>query len=433
MTSTAMASFRLGMIGCGTVGSGVLEILHRRRDALKRLLGRGIEVARIAVRDPDRPRHQVYGFVDPDVFTGNVARVIEDDSIELLVEVAGGVDAPRDWMVEALRRGKDVVTANKATLAFHGEEIFQVARECGRSVYYEASVAAAIPIIEMLQNGLVANQVTRVLAILNGTCNYILTRMELDGVDYGVALRQAQEKGFAEADPTLDVSGEDAAHKLALLARIFTHSYVPVDRIFTEGIQRISREDMAFAEDLRYRIKLLAIAKLSEEGAWDLRVHPAMIARDSILAQVQEEYNAAYVKGDAAGPMLIYGNGAGSFPTASSVVADIVRAVKGDRPVNGEEPQESVQLVPIENVSLRNYIRTIVLDVPGVLGRITSHFGMRGISIASIRQPEAKVGQPVPVVLVTHKAPDKVVTDSLCELERVGLLLEPPTRIRIEE
>ena len=421
------------MIGCGTVGSGVLEILHRRHEEFVRLLGRPLDVVRIAVRDPERPRHHVYGFVDPDVFTGDVLGVVHDPSVDVIVEVAGGVDEPRDWILEAVRSGKDVVTANKAALAFHGAEIFRVAKDCRRSVYYEASVAAAIPIIEMIQNGLIANQITRLSAILNGTCNYILTRMEADHMDYETALEQAREKGFAEADPTLDVSGEDSAHKLTLLARLLTHSYVPVDRVYTEGIERITREDIDFAEELGYRIKLLAIAQLTDESAWAFRVHPTMIDRTSILAQVQDEYNAAYLRGDSAGPMLIYGNGAGAFPTASSVVADISRAARGDRPVDNSGPTEAARLIPTEDLILRNYVRMKVLDVPGVLGRITSHFGIREISIQSLRQPDAKVGQPVPVVMVTHMARDKVVTDALLDLEKVRLLVEPPTRIRIED
>jgi homoserine dehydrogenase len=428
-----MVPWRLGMIGCGTVGGGVLELLHRRGEELERLLGRPLEVTRIAVRDPERPRHHLYAFVDPEVFTADVRRVTQDPGIDLVVEVAGGVDHPRDWILEALRSGKDVVTANKATLAHHGAEIFRVAREHKRSVYYEASVAAAIPIIEMLQNGLVGNQITRLSAILNGTCNYILTRMEAAGLDYPLALRQAQEKGFAEADPTLDISGQDSAHKLALLARIITHSHVSIEGIYTEGIERITREDIDFSKQFNYRIKLLAIARRTEEGSWDLRVHPTLIPRHEIIAQVQDEFNAVYLRGDAAGPMLIYGNGAGAFPTASSVVADIVRAAKGDRPVVNSSETEAVQYVPIEKVFLRSYVRMAVLDAPGVLGRITSFFGMRGISIASLHQPEAKIGRPVPLVLVTHVAPDRVVTQALEELERVGLLLGPPTRIRIED
>jgi homoserine dehydrogenase len=395
------------MIGCGTVGSGVLEILKRRDEDLTRLLGRPIRVTRIVVRDPTRPRHQLAGLVSGGVeLTGDPRRVTRDPGVDVVVEVAGGKDTPTEWMLDALSHGRDVVTANKAALAFHGAELFQAARAHGRCIYYEASVAAAIPIIEMLLNGLVANQMTSISAILNGTCNYILTRMEFDNLEYGAALAEAQAKGFAEADPTLDVSGGDSAHKLALLAGIVTRSHVPVESIYTEGL---------------------------EQNAWELRVHPTLIPREDILAQVRDELNAIFLKGDAVGPMLAYGKGAGSLPTASSVVGDIVRAAKGERGMPNSVGGAPPELIPIAKVELRNYIRMTVLDVPGVLGRITSFFGMRHISISSIHQPEARMNQPVPVVLVTHKTQDRVVTDALRDLENAKLLVRPPTRIRIEE
>ncbi len=426
--------FKIGMIGCGTVGSGVLELLRRRGDDLTRLLGRAVRVTRIAVRDPTRPRHHLAGLLSAGVeLTGDTTRVTRDPGVDLVVEVAGGKDLARGWILDAIEHGRDVVTANKAALAFHGAELFAAARARGRCIYYEASVAAAIPIIEMLLNGLVANQMTRISAILNGTCNYILTRMDYDHLDYGAALAEAQAKGFAEADPTLDVSGGDSAHKLALLAGIVTRSHIPVESIYTEGLERITREDMEFARQFQYRIKMLAIAKRNEQGAWELRVHPTLIPRDEILAQVRDEFNAIYLKGDAVGPMLAYGKGAGSLPTASSVVGDIVRAAKGERGAPNAHGADLPELVSIESVELRNYIRMTVLDVPGVLGRITSFFGMRHISISSIHQPEARMNHPVPVVLVTHRTPDHVVTEALRDLESAKLLLKAPTRIRIEE
>ena len=426
--------YQIGLIGCGTVGAGVLELLHRRREVFSGLLGRSIEVSKVAVRDVEKTRHNVYGFVEPDVFTADPGEVTGNSDIELVVEVAGGVDLPRQWMVDSLVNGKDVVTANKAALAFHGEEIFQVARVNNRCVYYEASVAAAIPIIEILQNGLVANQITHLSGILNGTCNYVLTRMEEAGLGYDKAVEEAQQKGFAEADPTLDVNGDDSAHKLALLARIITHSHVPVEQIFTEGIEEITAEDISFASNLGYRIKLLSIGCRHEDGAWDLRVHPALVQKDEVLARVQREVNAVQVKGDAVGPMLVYGSGAGSFPTASSVVADIVRAAKGDKPTMNSVNGLSPPMVSIDEVTVRNYIRVTVLDLPGVLGRVTSFLGMKGISIQSMQQPEAKHGQPVPVVFVTHKVKDSVVSSALEELlERTDLLNGPSTRIRIED
>jgi homoserine dehydrogenase len=425
--------FKIGMIGLGTVGTGVLELLHRRSEDLARRLGRGIEVRRIAVRDMSRQRNFIAGFNLGDLLTSEVGDVVKDPEIDLVVEVAGGVDGARRWILEALDRGKDVVTANKAVLALHGAEIFERARQGGRKIYYEASVAAAIPIIDMLQNGLVANQLTRLWGILNGTSNYILTRMEEDRLDFATALRMAQAKGFAEADPTLDISGGDSAHKLALLMGIITRSYIPMERIFIEGIERVTPEDIEFARKLGYRIKLLAIGKQREEGSWELRVHPTFIPRDDMIAQVGNEFNAVSLRGDAMGPMLIYGKGAGSHPTASSIVADILRAARGGDSGGDAHGQPPPAVVPMDQVSLRHYIRLRVRDNPGVMGRVTSHFGMRGISIASMQQPEAKMGHPVPVVFVTHVCEDRVITRAIRDLESAGLVEGLTTRIRMEE
>ncbi|MBI4582907.1 MAG: homoserine dehydrogenase [Planctomycetes bacterium] len=426
--------YYIGMIGLGTVGSGVLELLRRREADLVRRLGRPVEVLRIAVRNCKRPRPYLGGFGEvSDLLTENPAEVVCDPLIDLLVEVAGGIEEPRQWILGAIENQKDVVTANKAVLAVHGAEIFQQAVKNRRRVYYEASVAAALPIIEMLQNGLIANQITRLSAILNGTCNFILTRMEEDGLDYGTALKMAQEKGFAEADPTLDVGGIDAAHKLALLAGIITGSHVPIDRVFTEGIERITAEDFTFAKLFNYSIKLLGILKLREEGTWEMRVHPTLIPRGEILAQVRNELNGIALRGDAIGPLALFGKGAGSLPTASSIVADIFRAARGEKEGGNPHGLEPPSIAPMGDVHLRHYVRLKVLDFPGVLGRITSFFGMRGISIASIQQPEAKMGMPVPIVLLTHVSPDRVVTETLRDIENAKLVQGTITRIRLED
>ena len=439
--------YKIGIIGCGTVGSGVIELLHRRREDLERRAGRPLEVRRIAIQDLERSRHQVLPFLSNDVeFTADVARITEADGIDLVVEVAGGVEAARDWMLAAFNHRRDVVTANKAALAFHGGTIFEAASANNRRVYYEASVAAAIPVIEIFQNGLVANQVTRISAILNGTCNYILTRMEQDGMEYAAALTLAQEKGFAEADPELDVGGGDTAHKLALLAGIVCNTYVPVERIYTEGIESITADDMRFARGMEYRIKMLAIAKRAADGSWDLRAHPTLVPENEVIAQVHNEFNAVSLRGDAVGQMLFHGKGAGALPTASSVVADILRAAENGHSsvgvpgsvVKGEASREAaagdaLRWVETADVELRHYIRVSVRDVPGVLGRITSLFGMRQISISSIHQSKARIGYPVDIVLVTHKTPDRVVDQALRDLQNANLLQAPATRIRIED
>ena len=435
MIGTMSEAFRIGMIGCGTVGAGVLEILRLRSEELEASAGCPIRVEAIAVRDPNRSRRLPEL---PVPLTADPMAVATTEGLDLVVEVAGGVDLPRDWMLAALRAGKDVVTANKAALAFHGEEIFGVATTAGRRVHYEASVAAAIPIISVLQEALVGNRITRLSGILNGTCNYILTRMEAAGLEYEDALKEAQEKGFAEADPGLDVGGGDTAHKLGLLAGIMTQSFIPVDSIHTEGITALSPQDTRFAAELGYRIKMLAIARLGEDSTWDLRVHPALLSRDESLAGVDNEYNAVRLRASAAGSMLYVGKGAGSLPTASSVVADIVRAARGrggasPGMASGLRTAAPPRRAAIEDVELRNYVRLMVLDVPGILGRVTSFLGMRGISIANILQPESRRGRPVPVIVVTHTAKDRVVCEALDELEKAGLLAHPPSRIRIEE
>ncbi len=426
--------YRLGMIGLGTVGSGVLELLHRRESTLVRRLGRAIEVKKIAVRDTSRSRPYLSGFGEiSDLLTDNPDEILEDPEIDLLVEVAGGVDEPRKWILKALENGKDVVTANKAVLAVHGKDIFQTALSQNQRVFYEASVAAAIPIIEMLQNGLIANGITSLSAILNGTCNFILTQMEEEGLDYETALKLAQEKGFAEADPTLDVSGGDAAHKLALLAGIITGSHVPIECIYSEGIQEITSSDFTFARDLGYAIKMVGTLKQHGTGAWEMRVHPTLVPENDLLAQARDEYNAVSLVGDAVGRMSVMGKGAGSLPTASSIVADVLRASRGEREGGNPHGLNVPELVPVGDVELPHYIRLEVKDNPGVLGRITSFFGMHNISIRSINQPEAQMGHTVPVIIITHTCKDKILTDGLEELKKAGLVEQGFTHIRIQE
>ena len=399
-----------------------------------RLLGRPLEVRRIVVRNPERRRPHLEDLLSGDVeVSSDPRRVTREPGVDLVVEVAGGTEEPRDWILDSLAHGRDVVTANKAVLAFHGGELFEAAAERGRGIYYEASVAGAIPIIEMLQNGLVANQMTQISGILNGTCNYILTRMDLEHMGYEEALEQAQAKGFAETDPTLDVSGGDSAHKLALLAGILTRAYVPAESVYTEGLDGITLQDVEFVRKLGYTIKMLAIARRNEHGAWELRVHPTLIPEESILAGVRDEFNAVHMQGDAVGSMLAYGKGAGALPTASSIVGDIVRAARGVRGLPPQLDGNRPEVVAMDDVELRHYIRMTVLDLPGVLGKITSYFGLRQISISSIHQPDARVGSPVPIVLVTHAAADRVVSDVLRDIEGANLLVETPMRIRIEE
>lgn len=417
----------IGLIGCGVVGQGVVEILRTRAEGLVRAAG-PFKLVGVAVRDPSRPREGV----SPELFT-TPEKLIADPRVDVLVEVAGGVDAPFAWVSEALRAGKTVVTANKALLAERAEELHALLADHPGKLFCEAAVAGGIPIIQALDRGLVGNRVLQVEGILNGTCNYILTLMERQRLSYADALAQAQAKGFAEADPHLDVSGGDSAHKLAVLAGLVLERPVSSKEVFTEGIERISAFDLAWAEDHGFRIKMLAIGRFGEGGV-ELRVHPTLVPRTRLISQVMEEFNAVSLEGDLSGPQLYQGRGAGRMPTASAVVSDIVQALRGEPLLRARpKPFGEVRRIPIGEVESRQYLHLEVIDQPGVVAKVASALAANGISIASMFQPEVSHGSQVPLVLTTHRAQDAKVTRALESLARESFLVGAPVRIRMEE
>ncbi len=422
-----MKPYRLGLLGFGTVGRGVVELLSRTRDECRERAGRPLEVVRISVGDPSRPRELPVGCsakVD-----GEPLLLCRDPEIDCVVELVGGVDQPREWIRAALEAGKDVVTANKAVLATSGEELFALAREHGRRLLFEASVAAAIPILQVLQQGLPAGPIDRLTGILNGTTNRILGRLE-QGVPFLDALAEAQRDGFAEADPALDISGWDSAHKLALLARIILGRSVPLEGIRVEGIERIEPLDLAFGARHRWTLKSLATLERHENGI-SLGVAPTWIEAGSELAVVHDEYNAVRIEAETFGTLVLQGKGAGGLPTAGSVVADILRAARGE----GQTPRDPG--IPLEvldpgTLPARHYVRFRAKDRPGVLARIAGALAEEEVSIASVEQPEGTDPDRVPVHLVTHPVPTTTLDRALERLHPNGILSEDPLRLRVQ-
>ena len=424
----------IGMIGLGTVGTGVVQLLQDAPSAMRRRRHAEFDIRRVAVRDPDKRRD-----VDlaDGVVVGDVRQVLDDPDVQVVVELTGA-PAAYDWIRDALRSGKSVVTANKAVIALHGTELFDIALEAGVDLMFEASVAGGIPIIRSLRNGLVANRVESLHGILNGTTNYILTRMTRGEGDYHEILADAQALGFAEPDPTADVSGADAASKLAILSRIAFHTTGTAADIFCEGIERIEASDIDFARELGYTIKLLAIARLVPGGV-EARVHPVMLPADSQLANIHAEQNAIEVVGSAVGTQVFTGAGAGKMPTASAVVSDLVELAErmrsgastsiGDMIVG----DEAARFAPMEDVVIRYFLRLQVADQPGVLEQVARILAAQQISIASVLQKERDLeGGTVPLVIVTHEARERSMQQAVTAIDRLALVDGGVRLIRME-
>lgn len=426
-----MERVAVGMLGLGTVGSGVARLLLNSAERLRRRSGRRLDLKAVLVRDPQKeracevPADRV--FTDP-------SRVIDDPDIQVVIEAMGGTDPTRQLVLAALAAGKDVVTANKALLAEHGPEIFARARKAGRCVSFEASVGGGIPIVHALGVSLVANQIQSLAAIVNGTCNFILTSMTRDGLAYDVALGQAQERGYAEADPTLDVDGTDTAHKLAVLAQLAFGASVTTRQIPRQGIDELQLADIRYAGELGYAVKLLAIAELSPEGV-ELRVAPTLVKHGTPLAEVSGPYNAIRVVGDAVGDTLFYGRGAGMMPTASAVVGDLVDVMTGRAALTfralqlwPDDAPPAVLATP-SHIRSRYYLRFMIDDQPGVIGAIAQILGTHHVSIASIIQHDpgdTSPDSPVPLVIMTHVAVQADITAALAEIDRLDTV-RPPT------
>jgi len=429
-----MKHIGIGLLGFGTVGAGVVKGLQKNTALLRRRLGCELALTRVADVDTTRDRGVTLA---PGVLVNDAMAVIHDPSIQIIVELIGGCGAAKTFMLAAIEAGKHVVTANKKLLAEHGAEIFAAAERKGVDLYFGASVGGGIPVVRVLREGLVANEANAIHGILNGTCNYILTRMEREGADFDLALRAAQEAGYAEANPSLDIDGHDTAHKAAILASIAHGFHPPADAISVEGIRNLSGMDVQFARELGYRVKLLAIVK-REGDAIDIRVHPALLPRDSMLASVGGVFNAVLVRGDLTGDTLYYGRGAGSDPTASTVIADIADIARnlgrgGPRHSRAIMSRETPLRIrnPGETRS-RHYLRLMVRDEPGTLGAITTALGGHRVSIMAVTQRETSSQTvPVPVVVLTHGALESDVQSALAEIVAGGILCEPPVKIRI--
>ncbi len=427
----------VGLIGFGTVGTGVAKILLGSGALIKRRVGVPIELVRVADLDTTRDRGVT---LPPGVLINDAKALIDDPAVDIVIELIGGYDAAKRVILDALVKGKPVVTANKALLAVHGEEIFEAAARQKVDLGFEASVGGGIPVIRALTEGLAANTILSLYGIINGTSNYILSRMTCEGQSFQDVLAEAQAAGYAEADPTFDVAGVDSAHKLAIMVSLAYGTPVNVKDIYTEGITRITPVDIAYAEEFGFTIKLLGIAK-SLDGEIEARVHPTMVPSASPIAQVEGVYNAIQLVGDAVGDIVLYGQGAGSMPTGSAVVSDVIAIARNLlRDAAGRVPPASFQqdqrrplrIRPMEEILSQYYMRFMVLDRPGVLSQIAGVLGRHNISITSVIQQGREEAQTVPVVIMTHTARERDVQAALREIDKMAFISEPTTLIRVE-
>jgi len=427
-----MRTVNVGLIGLGTVGSGVAEIFGRHAEDFRRRAGVDIRLVRFADRDAGRAA--ALGLPEGS-FTTDAFELIGDPELDIVIELIGGTGVARDVVLTALNSGKSVVTANKALIATHGQEVMDAAAAKGVDIAFEASVGGGIPIISPLKHCLVSNEITSVMGIVNGTTNYMLTRMAEDGLDYDSALAEAQAKGFAEADPTADVDGLDAAAKIAILASIAFNSRVVMDEVPAEGIRSVSAADVAYAAEMGYAIKLLAIARRTPGGI-DIRVHPTMIRMSHPMASVNGVYNAIYVVGDAVGETMFFGEGAGSLPAASAVVGDVIEVARhisrGCLGLVGCTCNEELPVRDMGELETAYYLRLRVADQPGVFGQVATAFGNHGVSLASVIQKGAD--EPTAeIVYVTHRANERAVRQALAVIEALEIVESVDTVLRVEE
>ena len=432
-----MKAVKVGLIGFGTVGAGVVKAFQQNGELLARRLGGPVELVRIADLDIVTPRPVS---VDPDLLTTDAAAVLNDPEISIVIELIGGYEPARRFALQAIASGKHVVTANKALLALHGDEIFPAAERAGVDVMFEAAVGGGIPIISAIKENLGVNRFQSVFGILNGTCNYILTRMTEEGEDFARVLTDAQAKGYAEADPTFDVEGIDTAHKLALLCSLCFGTRIDFKAIYTEGITRITALDIQYAREFGYKFKLLAIGK-QNDGRIEARVHPTMLPLEHPLAKVDGVFNGVRLVGDFVGPVMLYGYGAGMDATASAVLGDVMAIVRNIRAGIGTRtpamgcPQVAVQQLavkPMDALRSSYYLRVFVKDQPGVLAQIAGVLGQHRISIESMIQPHRHEADAVPIVLMTHEAVERDVRAALAEIDQLPAICGNSLLVRIE-
>ncbi|ACX52020.1 Homoserine dehydrogenase [Ammonifex degensii KC4] len=426
-----MRSFGIGLLGLGTVGRGVYRVLQENGEIIASRLGARLEVVKILVRDPKKDRGLA---VPPELLTTDPQEVISHPAVDIVVEVMGGVEPARRYVLQALEQGKMVVTANKDLLALHGRELFDVASAARTDLFFEASVAGGIPIIKILKESLAANRIREIIGIINGTTNYILTRMSEEGLDFALALSEAQKHGYAEADPRADIEGLDAARKIAILASIAFNSRVTFPEVYAEGISRIEPADIKYARELGYTIKLLALARETEKGL-EVRVHPALVSFKHPLASVRDVFNAVFVRGDAVGETMFYGRGAGELPTASAVVGDIMTAARqllhGVKGMWGCTCFEQKPLVPVEETESCFYLRIKAVDRPGVLAGIAGAFGRHEVSLAAVIQKTT--GEVADLVLVTHRVKEANLRAAEEELKKLPTVEAVANVIRVLE
>ena len=433
-----MKTISLGLIGFGTIGTGVVKLLQESIELIRKRLGANIILKKIADLDITTPRQVT---VENSLITIDANDILDDHEISIVIELIGGYEPARSFILEAIRRKKHVVTANKALLATYGNEIFKAAEENGIDIGFEASVGGTIPIIKTLKESLVANRIKSIFGIINGTSNYILSKMTDEGKSFESVLKEAQKLGFAEADPTFDIEGVDTAHKLAIILSLAYGKKVKLEDIHREGITGISQRDIEFARELGYRIKLLAIATQREDYI-EARIHPTMIPLNHLLANVNGNFNAFHVVGDAAGSVFLYGQGAGMMPTASAVVGDIVDISRNVlMGISGRVPARSIREYVISDIELMSfndivtnyYFRFAALDRPGVLSRIAGILGENNISIAAVIQKGRQKAGTVPIVMTTHKSKENDVQKAIREIDRMEIIHGKTVVIRIED
>ncbi|MBI2353722.1 MAG: homoserine dehydrogenase [Deltaproteobacteria bacterium] len=435
-----MNDIKVGLIGFGNIGAGVVKLLRQNADVIRNKVGAGICLKRIADLDITTDRGVQ---VDPAVLTTDVNAIFDDPEISVVIELVGGYEPAKSFVLKAIEKGKHIVTANKALLAMHGGDIFAAAARNNVEVQFEASVGGGIPVLTAIKGNLAANSFGSVFGIMNGTCNYILTRMTQEGADFSDVLRAAQELGYAEPDPTFDIEGVDTAHKLAILVSLCFGTRIDFKDIHTEGISRISGLDVKFARDFGYRIKLLAIGKLSD-GKVEARVHPTMIPLHNPLADVNGVFNAIRLTGDFVGPVMFYGRGAGQNPTASAIVGDLIGLARSMRVGTGRRMAPlgfldnaigDIPVKPMAEIVSKYMLRFSAMDRPGVLAAIAGSLGRNGISIESMVQTAHQVtdAAPVPIVIMTHEAREGHVRSALEEIDRLDIICEKTSFIRIED